>query len=361
MKELPAKRLLSPGKSKFPLYFFVPALFLFTGIIFYLDLVTKDIVAFDLFYFPSILMAVWYLGRNGGLLMAVIAFGMWFGAHREVAGRQDVRFFLDGSVHLAIFLLVAWMAYLVRQKTRLLDEKSRELARSNEELEKFACRAAHDLRSPLATIQGFAEILEEKQKAAGDEEAKECTMHIKKSIKRMGSFITGLLNYAKVMTPEAPSVPVAFDKIVSETLEGLQFQILEKKAQVTAGPLPVLPAAPELISLLFQNLIGNALKYCDKEPRVHIQAVRKGREWIFSVRDNGIGVPAEAHRRIFVMFEKVGSLKYPGNGIGLATCQKIVERYRGRLWVESPATSGDEALGLTAGEGSVFYFTLPVV
>lgn len=361
MEESPATRLWVPEKFKMIRFFLFPALFLFTGGIFFLDLATSDFIAFDVFYFPSVLLAAWYGGRNGGFLMALVAAGFWFGAHWQVVPSHDTRMALDGGVHLFTFILVGGMAYLVQQKTVLLKKKSEELVRSNEELEKFAYRAAHDLRSPLATIHGFAELLEGKQKNTGDEEAKECVAHILKCVRRMSDFIKELLNYAKVMTREAPPSPVAFDEIVRDTLEDLQSLILEKKAEVIVEPLPTLPVSPELISLLFQNLISNALKYCVKEPRVHLRVVRKGKEWLFSVRDNGIGVPKEAQQRIFIMFEKVGFLKCPGTGIGLATCQKIVERYHGRLWVESPPRDSEGCAGQEAGEGSVFFFTLPAV
>ncbi len=345
------------GSFEIPRPFFVLALLLFTGFIFYLDIATSDTVAFDVFYFPSLLLATWYLGGVSGFLMAVMTAIMWFLGQQDTAQSSHNILIMtgDGIVHFVTFLLVSWMASLVHKKTLLIEEKSRELARSNAELEKFAYGAAHDLQSPLATIHGFAELLDEKVKGTNDEEAKECVARIEKSVKRMSAFIKALLNYARVRTKEAPAAPVSFDGIVRDVLEELHFQVLETKAEVTVDPLPTLPVSPELIGTLFQNLIGNALKYCEQTPRIHIAAVRKGEEWVFSVRDNGIGIPKEDQERIFVIFEKVATpKKYPGNGIGLATCQKIVERYHGRFWVESPPKTG-------TGEGSIFYFTLPAV
>jgi signal transduction histidine kinase len=145
-------------------------------------------------------------------------------------------------------------------------------------------------------------------------------------------------------------------------IEDFHFVILEKKAEITCDPLPTLPMNAGLAGLLFQNLIGNAMKYCEKEPRIHISAVRQGKEWIFSVKDNGIGIPEESRERIFIMFEKLPTKRqYPGSGIGLATCQKIVERYGGRIWVESPPKDGSVQGGAAEklGKGATFFFTLP--
>jgi len=157
------------------------------------------------------------------------------------------------------------------------------------------------------------------------------------------------LDYAKVSEGEKKMSPVDFSKVVSEVTENLKATITEKKAEVAVDPLPVLAINPGLIGILFQNLIGNALKYCENVPRIHVSAVRRGQEWIFRIQDNGIGIPEESRERVFVMFEKLPTNRqYPGSGIGLATCQKIVERYGGHIWVESKP-----------GEGSTFFFTLP--
>lgn len=364
MKDFSSHPIRLFGKLKVLKGLLALGLFLFAGVVFYLDIMTRDAIAFDVFYFPSLLLATWYLGGGAGFLAAIMTALMWFLGQWDVTyPPRDIPILMgDGVVHLFTFLLVSWMANLVHKKALLLEEKSKELARSNSELEKFACGAAHDLQSPLATIHGFAELLDERIKVSEDEEAKECVAHIEKSVKRMSAFIKALLNYARAGTREAPAVPVSFNEIVRDALGEMHFSILEKKAEVTVDPLPTLPVSPELIGMLFQNLIGNALKYCEQEPRIHIAAARSGKEWLFSVRDNGIGIPQEDQKRIFVIFEKVATpKKYPGNGIGLATCQKIIERYQGRFWVESPPKAGNEvAVPGTAG-GSVFYFTLPAV
>jgi len=157
------------------------------------------------------------------------------------------------------------------------------------------------------------------------------------------------LEYARVMKEDRNVPPLDLNKAVREVVENLHAVIIEKKAEVILNPLPSFPINPGLAQILFQNLIGNALKYCEKEPKVHVSAERKDHQWLFSVRDNGIGIPDADRKRIFIMFEKLPTRRqYPGSGIGLATCQKIVDRYHGRIWVDA-----------APGGGSVFYFTFP--
>lgn len=318
---------------------------------FSLDIATRDMIAFDVFYFPSIMLITWYLGNFPGCLMVVLTTFLWSFAQADVGFSSGMRTFLsDSIIHFITFLMVFWLTSRVRNRTILLRIASKELARSNLELEQFAFKAAHDLQSPLATLYSYSEFLTEKsEETPGDEKLTLCANAILKSAKRMSLMIKALLDYAKVMKEEGKVPPVDLAKIVREVVENLNAVIADKKAEITIDPLPVLAINPGLASILFQNLIGNALKYCENIPRVHVSAVRKDKEWIFSVRDNGIGIPEESRERIFIMFEKLPTKhQYPGSGIGLATCQKIVERYGGRIWVESKS-----------GEGSVFFFTLP--
>ena len=165
----------------------------------------------------------------------------------------------------------------------------------------------------------------------------------------MTVLIKELLDYATAGKREINIAPLDLGKVLKETLETLSAEVEEKKAEVLVAPLPTLAIQPELARVLFQNLIDNALKYCERQPRIHVSAVRQGSKWLFSVRDNGIGIPAGDLKRIFIMFEKSPTQqRYPGSGIGLATSQKIVMNYGGRIWVKSQP-----------GEGSTFFFTLP--
>ncbi|MFA5391359.1 MAG: ATP-binding protein [Candidatus Omnitrophota bacterium] len=296
------------------------------------------------------MLITWYLGDRPGRLLAVLAALLWFCAQLDVGFSTNLQtLLLDGAVHWFTFALVSWLTSLVHKKAMQLETATKELARSNLELELFSGKAAHDLQSPLATILGFAELLKEKYQDSGDEATKDFIERIINSVKRLSAFIKALLNYANVKKPEVSTPPVELEKIVKEVIGDFHFLILQKKAEVICDSLPVLSINPGLAGLLFQNLIGNAIKYCEKEPRIHISAVCKGKEWLFSIQDNGIGIPEESRKRIFIMFEKLATRqKYPGSGIGLATCQKIVERYGGSIWVESKP-----------GEGSTFFFTLP--
>jgi light-regulated signal transduction histidine kinase (bacteriophytochrome) len=326
---------------------------IFSFLVFYLDLATRDLIAFDIFYFPSILLGTWYLGRTAGRLTVIMTGLMWFLAQWDVAHYDITHMMLgDGAIHLGTFFLIAWMADRVHEKSLLLEEKSKELARSNTELEQFAFRAAHDLRAPLTNIFSFTEFLAEKHQNSEDKETQECADGILRSVQRMNAMIKALLEYATVTKKEKEASPADLEKVIAETLENLRAEIVEKKAEITHDPLPVLATYSGLVGILFQNLIGNALKYCENVPRIHISAERKGKEWIFSVKDNGIGIPEEDRSRVFVMFEKLPTQHpYPGSGIGLATCQKIVERCGGRIWIESPPKPE---------QGSIFFFTLPV-
>ena len=332
-----------------------PILFIFlilsiSFLAFFLDIATRNLIAFDVFYFPSIMLTTWYLGARPGFLMVILVGFLWSIAQGYEGYAADRwTFLLDAAVHFSIFALIYWLVYLVHKGAILLGKQSKELARSNEELEFFAERAAHDLQAPLATILGFTELIKEKYQDSDDAATKDFTERIISNVKRMSVFIKALLNYANVKKPEVSTPSAELESVVKEVIGAFQFLILEKRAEVICDPLPVLRIDPGLAGLLFQNLIGNAMKYCEKEPRVHISSVRRGKEWLFSIQDNGIGIPEGSKERVFNMFEKLETRKkYPGSGIGLATCQKIVERYGGRIWVESKL-----------GEGSTFFFALP--
>lgn len=349
---MPPERSLSE-KIKIAPSLFCFFLLLCSFLAFSLDIATRDMIAFDVFYFPSVMLMTWYLGDRPGRLMAVLVALLWFLAQADVGFSLSTRtLLLDGVVHLLTFALVFWLTSRVRQSAMLLGLRSKELARSNLELEQFAFKAAHDLQSPLATLFSYSEFLAEKSGSAPEDgKLTLCADAISKSANRMSLMIKALLDYAKVAKEEKEVPSVDLSKVVREVIESLDAAITDKKAEVTIDPLPVLAINPGLAGILFQNLIGNALKYCENAPRIHLSAVRKDKEWTFSVRDNGIGIPEEARERIFIMFEKLPTKRqYPGSGIGLATCQKIVERYGGRIWVESKP-----------GEGSAFFFTLPAL
>lgn len=327
-------------------------------VIFYLDIFVGDKISFYIFYFPYIAAMAWHFGKNTAWPMVFLCFVLWLleqwdWEHKEL----NILLAWNGLICLTSFCAICWMSLAIREREENLKKRSQEL-------EQFASNAAHELNSPTTNILGYTQLLDEKFQNSSDQETKDMTASIQKSVWRMTTMIQELLDYAKVGSQDLPASCVDLGKIVAETFETFSFEIAEKKAEILVAPLPSLWVHPGLMGLLFQNLIGNALKYCEQEPRIHIAAVRKGKEWLFSVQDNGIGIPKDAQKKIFTMFEKVSShQKYPGTGIGLATCQKIIERYHGRLWVESPpkhsAASAPHTHPPETGKGSIFYFTLP--
>jgi light-regulated signal transduction histidine kinase (bacteriophytochrome) len=162
--------------------------------------------------------------------------------------------------------------------------------------------------------------------------------------------IRSLLEYSRVESRGAPLVTVDGEVLLGQALENLTLAVQENGAEVTHDPLPQIVGDPTQLVQVFQNLIGNAIKFGSEEPpRIHVSARRREGEWIFSVRDNGIGLDPEYSERIFIAFQRLGRREYPGTGIGLSICKAIVERHNGRIWVESEL-----------GKGATFYFTIPV-
>lgn len=225
-----------------------------------------------------------------------------------------------------------------------------ELTRSNQDLERFAFIAAHDLKAPLQNIGGFAAALADQFSGKLGPEAEKYFAIILKSVERMRALIDALLAYSRFGLPGRPFGRVDCAEACDAAAANLSVLISAGAAAVTRGPLPVISGDKALIIQLFQNLIGNGVKYRGKEPpRVSVGAERRGGEWVISVKDNGIGIAAQYHQSVFEMFTRLHDWDtYPGTGIGLAACRRITELHGGRIWVESEP-----------GKGSVFQFTLP--
>ncbi len=231
-----------------------------------------------------------------------------------------------------------------------LARRTAELARSNAELEQFAYVVSHDLQEPLRMISGFTKLLEKRYRGRLDKSADEFIAYIVDGTARMQRMIEDLLAYSRVGTRGKPFEPTDCEVIFDQAMINLKVAIEQSGAVVTHDPLPVITADTIQMIGLFQNLISNAIKFRREEPaQVHISAKMKGNEWVFSVRDNGIGIAPELFGHLFQLFQRLHPDEYPGTGIGLATCKRIVERHGGRIWVESEA-----------GKGSIFYFTIPV-
>jgi chemotaxis family two-component system sensor kinase Cph1 len=239
---------------------------------------------------------------------------------------------------------------LRRQAEEDLARKVEELARSNADLEQFAYIASHDLQEPLRMVAAYTQLLAERCRGRLDENADKFIGYACEGSLRMQALIQDLLAYSREGRSGAARGRVDCDAVIEEVLLSLGPAIRESSAVVTRTALPVVWADRSQMTQVFQNLIGNAIKFRGKEPPViSVQAEKAGHEWLFSVSDNGIGIAPEYAQDIFVVFQRLHSrTEYPGNGIGLAICKKIIERNGGRIWVEAQA-----------GPGSIFKFTLP--
>jgi len=236
-----------------------------------------------------------------------------------------------------------------RRADQSLAQKAEELARSNADLEQFAYVASHDLKEPLRAVSGCTQLLQRRCEGKLDDLAAEYMAHIVDGTTRMESLIDGLLAFSRVGTRGAKLEAVDCARVLDTALRNLAAAIEESGTVVSSDRLPTVHGdAIQLVSL-FQNLIGNALKFRQATPPlIHVGAQRQDKEWYFSIRDNGIGISPRYFDRIFGIFQRLHTRdEYPGTGIGLAVCKKIVERHGGRIWLES-----------APGEGTTFYFSL---
>jgi light-regulated signal transduction histidine kinase (bacteriophytochrome) len=232
-----------------------------------------------------------------------------------------------------------------------LATQAEELARSNGDLQQFAYSASHDLREPLRQLAVFSELLQVKYQNQLAGEAGQLIQHAVDSAHRMEGLLKDLLAYTQAAdAPQAGAASTDASEVCRKTLAVFEAKIAESAASVDCDPLPVLAVHEVHLTQLFQNLIGNALKYRGQDPpRIHISAERADGMWRLMVTDNGIGIDPAYRSQVFGLFQRLhGGGKYSGSGIGLAICQKIVQRYGGRIWVESGP-----------GRGSRFAFTLP--
>jgi len=238
----------------------------------------------------------------------------------------------------------------VQERTAALNEANASLVHSNRELEQFAYVASHDLQEPLRAVNSYTQLLARKYEGNLDAKADKYIGYIIEGATRMQQLINDLLEFSRVGTRAKELKPTACEAVLSQVRDNLMVAIAESNAVVTHEPLPTVMGDETQLIQLLQNLISNAIKFRREEPpRVHVSAVQREKEWAFEVRDNGIGMESEYFERIFMIFQRLHSRsEYPGNGIGLANCKKIVERHGGCIWVES-----------TPGVGTTFHFTIP--
>ena len=238
---------------------------------------------------------------------------------------------------------------LKKAEERLKDTMGK-LEESNRELEQFAYVASHDLQEPLRMVASYTQLLARRYRDKLDADANEFISFAVDGAQRMQQLISDLLAYSRVTMRGKAFEPTDCQAVFDEALTNLKVRIEETGAEVSHGALPTMSGDRIQLVRLLQNLISNAIKFRGEEsPRVDVSAQRKGDEWVFTVSDNGIGIEPQYAERIFTIFQRLhGRGEYPGTGIGLAVCKRIVERHGGRIWVES-----------APGEGATFYFTLP--
>ena len=242
-----------------------------------------------------------------------------------------------------------WDVTARRRAEEQLRKTLTELERSNKELQQFAAVASHDMHAPLRRLMTLSQMIQGQCQDKLDADMCELLGFMQSSVEHMQELIEDLLAHSRIGASDKPLEPVDCNSVVKKALSNLSVAIQEAGVKVEVDELPTVIASRVELIQLFQNLIGNAVKYrCQHSPRVRIRTEPQEGQWLFRVKDNGIGIPKKDHDRVFETFQRLHSDDhYPGTGIGLATCKKIVERFDGRIWVES-----------RVGEGSEFLFTL---
>lgn len=308
---------------------------------------------------PIVLWAALRFGRRETVLVNFVLLGI--AMHGSLNGHGP---FVLTDRNESLILLQSYMAVtaitglvvaaVVDERKRLQQElvmRAEDLDRSNKELEQYAYVASHDLKEPLRMISSYSHLLSQRYRDKLDDKANGFLDYIERNVHRMQEFIDGILEFSRISGTQASNETVSLDAMLKESLSYMEGTIAKTQAQVTSDPLPSISCNRMEIRQLLQNLIGNALKFRgEAPPRVHIGARRSDHEWIVSVSDNGIGIDPQHAARLFEMFYRLHSAaQYPGSGIGLAVCKKIVERHGGRIWFESKP-----------GAGTTFYFSLPI-
>lgn len=243
------------------------------------------------------------------------------------------------------------MSRNIKDNELVLKLQQEDLARSNAELEQFAYVASHDLQEPLRMVASYVQLLAKRYKGKLDQDADDFIHYAVDGSQRMQNLIHDLLAFSQVTTKGKELKSVDLEVVLQNVLANLQKAIQESEALVTHDPLPTLLSDPTQMAQLLQNLLGNAIKFRDvnRTPLIHIGITNHGGEWLFSVRDNGIGFDPKYRDRIFLIFQRLhNKTKYAGTGIGLSICKKIVEQHGGNIWVESEE-----------GQSTTFYFTMP--
>ncbi|HKJ79149.1 MAG TPA: ATP-binding protein, partial [Prolixibacteraceae bacterium] len=269
----------------------------------------------------------------------------------ELNREQEKQSFLPEEKQLLSTIANNIGIYMARvESSRTLKIAMNNMQQSNQELEQFAYVASHDLQEPLRMVSSYSQLLQRRYKGQLDERADKYIHYAVDGANRMQNLINDLLDFSRVSTRGEKFVKTDTNEALQNTLNTLSRRIKEKGAQINVGKLPVIKADSGQIERLFTNLIGNALKFSktDEKPVIEIDVKRKKGKWLFSIKDNGIGIDEKFQEKVFVIFQRLhGSSQYKGTGIGLAICKRIVQRHGGDLWFESEE-----------GKGTTFFFTL---
>ncbi|MBD1995446.1 PAS domain S-box protein [Leptolyngbya sp. FACHB-541] len=299
---------------------------------------------------PCLVHFLEYLDVKSKLVMPILLKDQFWGlliVHQCDRPRQWTSSEIELTQQLADQIGIALAQSQMLEQANL---QSQELARSNADLEQFAYVASHDLQEPLRMVASYLQLLERRYRGQLDDTADEFINYAVDGAMRMQTLINDLLDYSRVDSRGKSFVLTPCSAILDRAIANLQTTIKVAHANVTCDPLPEIMADATQLTQLFQNLISNAIKFCSNQrPQIHISSQRRADAWLFSVQDNGIGIDSEYVDRIFLIFQRLHSRgEYPGTGIGLAICKKIIERHGGSIWVESQP-----------GQGSTFYFTIP--
>lgn len=267
--------------------------------------------------------------------------------HRKELLTYEVHFVVDKAIDSVISSAATEFAEARGEKVKSALLKSES---SNLDLERFAAVAAHDLKSPLATISGYLNLLDEEFKERLGDDGMQFVRLMMGASDRMRNLINSLLEYSRLTNTKKPFQPTNINNVVKAALQNLDSMITETRAEVTYKQLPDVMGDRDLLTQLFQNLIANAIKFRGNEPpKIFIDVDEKEDAWIFSLRDNGIGFDSKHSSEIFTLYKRLHSeSEYQGTGIGLASCRKVVEAHGGKIWAESEP-----------GIGSIFHFSLP--
>ena len=319
-------------------------------------LTNKNVIGQQLMYFLQNMG--WSKSDYQRMLQAIAEGQVWSGEIcNSQSGRKRKNYLITVAPVLNEDQKIDGLVAVLNDITKLkmaeerLAQHAEELARSNSELEQFAYIASHDLQEPLRMVSSYCQLLKKRYYGKLEGDACEFIDFAVDGAQRMQTLIEDLLTYSRVGTRGQPFETTDCNEVMATVTNNLQIAIEESAADIKCSKLPVTIADRTQLVQLFQNLIGNAIKFRNGEvPKIRIRSKKENGRWVFSIKDNGIGIDAEFKQRIFEIFQRLHSKdKYPGTGIGLAICKKIVERHNGEIWLESQSD-----------KGSTFYFTLPL-